>query len=445
MTLRSKSKSDQEKRRGIAALLSFLLALFLAGTALLSACGNGTDAEKIESTKEADLSEEGTEGSGENSAETEEEEAEETLTEGTEQPETESEESEKESTRETESTRESENPSESTLETEAETPPKETLPPRDKDAVIDLSTTLYTYEMMSTDLQYLEQEYPSLISVKSAGTTADGRELYSVSFGDPDASRVFMIVAATHGREYMTAQLVMKQLEYYCAHYRDGEYNGKPFSELFRDTRFVIVPMVNPDGVSVSQLGEAAVRRPDLLSNLRNIYASDLAAGYTTYDYATYLTRWKANLLGVDLNRNFSPGWETVSERSTPSADFFKGNTPGDQAEASALMALVDENKPRLVLSYHSYGDLVYWQYGQTEPLWSANQTLAQHISNLTGHYLAGYSNEAGFTNWCIIERKIPAVVIETGTVPTPLPLSQFAPLWEKHRMMWAMLADIYR
>lgn len=439
MTLRSKSKSDQEKRRGIAALLSFLLALLLAGAALLSACGNGTDAEKIESTKEADLSEEGTEGSteenGENSAETEKTETE-PVTEETEKTSgTETEEPE------TESSPESEEPSERS----SETAPKETLPPRDKDAVIDLSTTLYTYEMMSTDLQYLEQEYPSLISVKSAGTTADGRELYSVSFGDPDASRVLMIVAATHGREYMTAQLVMKQLEYYCAHYQDGEYNGKPFSELFRDTRFVIVPMVNPDGVSVSQLGEAAVRRPDLLSNLRNIYASDLAAGYTTYDYATYLTRWKANLLGVDLNRNFSPGWETVSERSTPSADFFKGNTPGDQAEASALMALVDENKPRLVLSYHSYGDLVYWQYGQTEPLWSANQTLAQHISNLTGHHLAGYSNEAGFTNWCIIERKIPAVVIETGTVPTPLPLSQFAPLWEKHRMMWAMLADIYR
>ena len=99
---------------------------------------------------------------------------------------------------------------------------------------------------------------------------------------------------------------------------------------------------------------------------------------------------------------------------------------------------------PRAVISYHSYGDLVYWQYGQPEPLWTANQNLAQHISNLTGHYLAGYSNEAGFTNWCIIERKIPAVVVETGTVPTPLPLDQFAPLFEKHRYMWAMLASLY-
>ena len=85
------------------------------------------------------------------------------------------------------------------------------------------------------------------VTLETAGVTADGRPLYAVYFGNRNASRSFFICAATHGREYMTAQLVMKQLEYYCAHYTDGSYNGVPFSTLFQDTLFVIVPKpLNP-------------------------------------------------------------------------------------------------------------------------------------------------------------------------------------------------------
>ena len=62
----------------------------------------------------------------------------------------------------------------------------------------------------------------------------------------------------------------------------------------------------------------------------------------------------------------------------------------------------------------------------------------------MTGQYLAGYSNEAGFSNWCVIEKHIKSVTVETGTVPAPLPLTQFAELWEEHRYMWAMLATVY-
>ena len=321
----------------------------------------------------------------------------------------------------------------------------EQLPFRDPDHIVNLDTTLYTYDMMVTDLKYLAAVHPDIMELTSIGTTADGRELYTVYFGNRAAGRQIFIGAATHGREYMTTQLVMKQLEFYSAHYYDTAYNGVPLSDIFARTCFVIVPMINPDGVSISQLGEQGVRRQDLLENIRAIYGSDIANGYTNLDFASYLVRWKANAQGVDLNRNFSPGWESVSERSAPSADFYKGTAPGDQAESAALMGLMNSlSNALLAISYHSYGDLVYYQYGQQGDLYARNEILATHIHNLAGHYLAGYSNEAGFTNWCVHVRGIPAVVVETGTVPTPLPLSQFADLWAKHQWMWAMLGTVY-
>ena len=335
---------------------------------------------------------------------------------------------------------------EESVETASETAVQALEKPENPDAIIDLSTALYSYQKMENDLQLLAGYYPQYMTLDTAGvTTADGRNLYVIYFGNQNASRQIFICAATHAREYMTAQLVMKQLEYYCAHYEDGSYNGTAYRDIFENTCFVIVPMVNPDGVSISQFGEEGLNREDLRQNLRAIYESDKNGGYTDEAYDTYLNRWKANGMGVDLNRNYSPGWESVTDRTAPSSGLYKGTQPGSEAESQALMNIVDGlSNPLLAISYHSYGSLVYWQYGQAEPLWSKNQQLAAHVEALTTYYQAGYSNEAGFSNWCVNVKGIPSVTIETGLVPTPLPLDQFELLWSQNKEMWAMLGTTY-
>lgn len=335
---------------------------------------------------------------------------------------------------------------EESVETASETAVQALEKPENPDAIIDLSTALYSYQKMENDLQLLAGYYPQYMTLDTVGvTTADGRNLYVIYFGNQNASRQIFICAATHAREYMTAQLVMKQLEYYCAHYEDGSYNGTAYRDIFENTCFVIVPMVNPDGVSISQFGEEGLNREDLRQNLRAIYESDKNGGYTDEAYDTYLTRWKANGMGVDLNRNYSPGWESVTDRTAPSSGLYKGTAPGSEVESQALMNIVDGlSNPLLAISYHSYGSLVYWQYGQAEPLWSKNQQLAAHVEALTTYYQAGYSNEAGFSNWCVNVKGIPSVTIETGLVPTPLPLDQFELLWSQNKEMWAMLGTTY-
>lgn len=355
-----------------------------------------------------------------------------------------------ESTEETsveESTVLPETTTEEVITTPEETVPttEETIPVIDAENLIDISTTLYTYDKMEQDLHTLAAAYPDLMTLSAPGSTADGRALYQVTFGNPKAPRQIFLCAATHGREYMTTQLLMKQLAHYCAAYHTGSYDGIPYERIFDEICFVLVPMVNPDGVTISQLGLEGLRSAELRDHVQNIYQSDLDHGYTSYDLPTYLTRWKANACGVDLNRNYSPGWESVNERSQPSSDFYKGSAPGDQLEAYAMMSVINSlSDPILALSYHSYGALVYWQYGQPEPLWSVNEQLAAKISALTGYYLAGYSNEAGFSNWCVREKGIPSVTVETGTVPTPLPIDQFASLWAQNQDMWVMLGRSY-
>ena len=78
-------------------------------------------------------------------------------------------------------------------------------------------------------------------------------------------------------------------------------YDGMSYRELLDEVRFIIVPMVNPDGVTLAQLGED--------------YASEsVSAMPLTDDYNSGLHSWKANINGVDLNRNYPYNWTAVND-----------------------------------------------------------------------------------------------------------------------------------
>lgn len=129
--------------------------------------------------------------------------------------------------------------------------------------------------------------------------------------------------AAIHAREYMVSQLVMKQIEFYCANYYTGTYKGKCFSQLFDKVCFKIVPMSNPDGVTISQYGPQGIRNSALRNNIKAM-CKRYARGRHSY-----YTIWKANARGVDLNRNFNPYWRLLaSSQKAPSAFGYKGAGP---------------------------------------------------------------------------------------------------------------------
>ena len=53
----------------------------------------------------------------------------------------------------------------------------------------------------------------------------------------------------------------MEQLELFLINYNNNAiYNGKTYKELLNNICIHIVPMVNPDGVSISQLGEKGIK-----------------------------------------------------------------------------------------------------------------------------------------------------------------------------------------
>lgn len=275
----------------------------------------------------------------------------------------------------------------------------------------------YSYEDMFADCEGLADRYPQARMI-SIGTSEQGRSLAALIIGDEDAAHHILIQAAIHGREYMTSLLVMAQAEALLQ-------GGGPE----QDVCLHIVPMSNPDGVTISQTQR-------MTDGLRAIYERDKASGYTDLSEPDYLRLWKANAMGVDLNRNFDADFRLGMQRGAPSSRLYPGKRAENQPESHALADYVRQNDFDLTISYHAYGSCIFWQYGDDAPANAPSKALAERLRELTGYTLRGDSGTegGGFKDWALAEMGIPSLTIEIGTRACPLPLDEFSDIWARNR-----------
>lgn len=305
------------------------------------------------------------------------------------------------------------------------------------------TTGIYTYGMMQEDIITLCMQYPDIVRFSVLGQSVDGRDIYQLTLGNPSAPHAVFIQASIHGREYMTTQLVMRMLAEYAGRYEEGTYQGIPYQTIFEQICFYIVPMSNPDGVSISQFGEVAVSNPEKIALIRAAYERDKKS-YKSY--ANYLAGWKANANGVDLNRNFNAGWEGIHQRTVPSSELYKGAMPESEPETQILAAAVKQRNFDCIISYHARGEIIYYDAAGNEPEMSLRSAaLANIASSFNGYRMMNCTTAAnvvlgGFGDWTMLTQDIPSITIEIGKGTCPLPQSEFETIWNSNKEMWGRI-----
>jgi len=172
---------------------------------------------------------------------------------------------------------------------------------------------------------------------------------------------------------------------------------------------------------------------PMLYREIYSIYASDFAAGLTKEtNINEYLTYWKANAAGVDLNRNYDARWEEYDRILRPSSQNYKGPAIASEPETRAMVALTESlDKIQAVLCIHSQGEVVYWNCGQESELGADTRDFAAAISKKNGYFVVDkQNNDASYSDWCALQKGLIAVTVETGVDRCPLPIEQFATIW---------------
>lgn len=117
------------------------------------------------------------------------------------------------------------------------------------------------------------------------------------------------------------------------------------------------------------------------------------------------MTQSRQNHRGVDLNRNLpTKDWTSnVSEKK-----YAPGTEPNSEPENKALVAWLEKNKPRLVISLHSWHPLLNIN-GNCRPE-------AEAIAKITGYEIKediGYPTPGCLGTYCGLERDIPTLTYE--------------------------------
>ena len=144
-----------------------------------------------------------------------------------------------------------------------------------------------------------------------------------------------------------------------------GKYLIQEYLKSNTETKLLFIPCLNPDGIK---------------SN----------------------TRVNAN--GVDLNRNFP----TKNWKLTEKNNFYGGQEPASEIETKFLINVIEEFKPKLILTLHAPYKVVNYDGDALN--------IAQRISEIIKYPVEasiGYPTPGSFGTWAGIENNIPTITLE--------------------------------
>lgn len=290
----------------------------------------------------------------------------------------------------------------------------------------------YTYQEMQVDLNSLKATYPKM-QMDVLGNTIDGRQLYHVVVGNPSAPHKILVHGGIHAREYISSQLVMREIVALLEMQQNNWlYHGQSVATLLQNTCIHFVPMVNPDGITLVQGGVDALNTQAAKTMVMSMAAQDQVT-----DLATYLRKWKNNINGVNLNRNFDAFWQEATPKvDHPSNMFYKGTGPESEVESKALANLCRQLMPDYTISYHTQGRVIYWYFGETGNYKAKGQYLANVVHQNTGYTISdtwSQTDAAGFKDWAVQKLDIPSVTIELGRGTSPVDESQITQMWTEN------------
>ena len=294
-------------------------------------------------------------------------------------------------------------------------------------------TITYSHAQMMRDIRRLKTAYNGLIRFEQAGLSVEERELPLIFLGT--GKHMLFLCGAHHAREYITSAYLMYTIDVLAQATHAGEpYEGYDITKLLSQCTLVVMPMVNPDGAALVQGGPKAVldkKRIESMIRLRPRYEE-----------------WKANINGVDLNRQYPALWEQkYVVVGAPASELFNGSEPACEPEVRAVIDVCNRYDFDAAISFHTKGEVIYWADANTHARIPQAQMLAERLSAVSGYALMPVSDipgvyAAGFENWFRQAFLRPGLLVElspaTGGAMPHHDRRFFEIIWDKAKAICA-------
>lgn len=288
------------------------------------------------------------------------------------------------------------------------------------------------------NLEALQNKYP-YIEIFYYGMSVLGKRIPYVKLGN--GPKEVFYNATIHANEWINSVFFMKWIEDFCEAYSQGkEWQGYNLQEIWNATTIYLAPMLNPDGVD---LVTGVINQ-----NLPSYQEATLIA--ENFPNIPFPNGWKANIRGIDLNQQFPADWERAREVkysqgfTRPAPRDFVGYGPLTEPESLAVYQFTLAYDFRLILSYHTQGEVIFWRYLNYEP--QEAETIGNQIAKISGYTLINEvetNSFAGYRDWFISSYRRPGYTIETGLGENPLSISQFQQIYQDNAKVLLFAATI--
>jgi carboxypeptidase T len=193
--------------------------------------------------------------------------------------------------------------------------------------------TFRTYAELDAYLDQLAAVAPDRVQVVPVGTSLEGRAIRGLRFSTSAGERPAILITGTqHAREWLSPMVTT------CfADVLSRDYPADPDVKMLLDRlELFIIPVVNPDGYEYSRTTDRLWRK-----NRRDDY-------------------------GVDLNRNWSAGFNTAGTTDT-SSELYQGPSALSEPETTAVRDFMVAH-PQLVafLDYHTPAQMIAYPLAYT-------------------------------------------------------------------------------
>lgn len=204
-----------------------------------------------------------------------------------------------------------------------------------------------SYPQMVANLEALIGARPDIAKRIVIGTSVQGREIVGVRISAaPERINLYrpgiMLVGAHHAREW-----IAMEVPYLIAkHLLEQHGVDAALTAAINTREITIVPCLNPDGLEHSRSSDRYWRK-----NMRDNNGNGIFGEYGD---------------GVDLNRNYRHGFGGIGSSGLTTSETYRGPAPLSEPETQALDALFKQRPYDISISYHSYGQLILYPWGNT-------------------------------------------------------------------------------
>ncbi|MBE6708602.1 MAG: hypothetical protein E7578_05090 [Ruminococcaceae bacterium] len=283
--------------------------------------------------------------------------------------------------------------------------------------ILDYTRPL-TYSAMMEYIDLFSERYKEM-SVSFIGDSILGRSIPVITLGSSDAEKGVLYVGAHHGMEWITSVVLLRFVNEFLEYLKAGrQMYGLSMDYLSRTRSISVIPMLNPDGVDLQISG----------------IPSDcpIAERLIKMNGGNDFSKWQANIRGVDLNHNYSTGFQEYKslERELGimggASGKYSGEYPESEPETGALCNYLRFNdRIKMVLTLHTQGEEIFCGDGSAP----GSMKIGRMIERMCGYKLSSPEGSAmygGLTDWYVHDIRKPAFTLECGKGENPLPLSDY-------------------